>query len=220
MVLSVQIQTCTSIRKIDMMVRNTFFRDILTIEECNSLRDKILEFEKQKSSSPIEQEVIRFGNNKCSIYKPLLQIGIEESFRNNLVQKLTSTINKEYPEKIKFSHSFATIYRNGAHLDLHNDGLNYDITLTVNIGGLENWAIKVSKVLVDEKITVNESLKDKYPYINFEFFRKKENHEEFFIPRGSGIACYARKTPHWREVLNCNDDEYVIQMLFHWTFIR
>ena len=181
--------------------RHVFFENLLSVEECDSLNTAFLNHIKSGWNF---RDVI--GN--C-MRDPFKYFRLNE---DQIVHRLTEFIQSEYPEKIKYSHSYLRLYPNNSILKPHTDKKGLDITLSVNIGGLESWPIHISNVYAEKEVDyfTNKEVDPKF----------KESVSSFLTPKGCGVACYARKYPHWRDQLICDPREYVLQIFYHWTFIE
>ena len=204
--MSVQVRPVAPIYKRMRTPKNLFLENILSHEECDTLNYKYL--------NHIQNGWKGYGYDSrtkgISLSSPSKVLDIDDSL---IVKRLTESIEANFTEKLEYSHSFLRFYKNDSHLLLHTDRKGLDITLTVNIGGLENWPIHISNVYTDESIDLafsdDQSVGLKY----------KEDYSSFLIPKGCGVACYAKNFPHWREKLVCNDNEYVLQIFYHWTIV-
>jgi hypothetical protein len=199
--------------------KHVFLENVITKEECDKLNTL---FVKHVKDGWQYRDVI----GSC-MSNPFRYFHLNE---NAIVYRLTQCIQKNFPEKVKYSHSFIRMYENNSILNLHTDRKGLDITLTVNIGGLENWPIHISNIYSDQtmdayadrsfvqhdylKQAVRDSEKSDFDREKF-----KEDYSTFLTPKGCGVACYSGNFPHWRDRLICAPDEYVLQIFYHWTFI-
>lgn len=184
--------------------KNIFFENILTREEYETFTTKYLEYIKNGwDGYPHDSHV------GISIGEPFKSLDIDDT---SVIPRLTELMEKSFGEKIKYSHSYGRLYKNGAELWQHVDRGTLDITLSVNVGGLENWPMHISNVYTNESISFQSN--DHPGGLKY-----KEDYVTVYTPRGSGVACYAHHFVHWRDKLVCNDDEYVLQIFYHWTII-
>jgi hypothetical protein len=83
----------------------------------------------------------------------------------------------------------------------------------VNIGGIDTWPIYISTIKNRKYMNTgwftDETLIDTH----------KKEFLTFITPIGSGVSCCGKVFPHWRDKLLCSDDEYVLQIFFHWRLI-
>ena len=204
--MSVQVRPVAPIYKGMRAPKHIFLENILSHEECDILNLKYLNHI-QNGWKGYEYDTRTKGISLSDPYKVL---EVDDSL---IIKRLTETIETNFAEKVKYSHSFLRLYKNDSHLLLHNDRKGLDITLSVNLGGLENWPIHISNVYAEKQIdltyTTDHSIGAKY----------KEDYSSFLTPKGCGVVCYAKDFPHWREKLVCNDDEYVLQIFYHWSIL-
>lgn len=185
--------------------KNIFFENILTQEECETFTNKYLEYIRNGwNGYPHDSHV------GISIAEPFKSLEIDDTI---VIPRLTSAIENAYGDKIKYSHSYGRLYKNGAELWQHIDRSTLDITLSVNVGGLETWPMHISNVYTDQSISFQSN---DHP----EGHKYREDYTTVFTPKGCGVACYAHHFVHWRDKLVCNDDEYVLQIFYHWTIIE
>jgi hypothetical protein len=186
-------------------IKNIFIENALTHEDCDIVTSAYLNYIKNGWNGYPHDTYVGI-----SIGEPFKSLGIDDS---EIVQRLTHFTKTNFPEEIKYSHSYGRLYRNGAQLWPHTDRETLDITLTINVGGLETWPIHISNIYTED--VVNCKSQDEPIGLKY-----KENYESFLLPKGSGVICYAHNYTHWREELVCNDDEYVFQIFYHWTIIE
>jgi hypothetical protein len=191
--------------------KNIFYKDLFTEEECLKIKNEF--FYAMHNGAPNADSGDKMYNDDVTNGS----FGITD-FPESLkyVDHLTEMISKDFQIenwKIEFENSFIRIYKNGCHLKLHNDRKELDITLSVNIAGIEDWALNISNVMY--KTWRADYQWDIYS-TDTEIY--KTNFTSYKIPNGCGIACYGRSYPHWRDTLVCKDDEYVIQLFYHWSY--
>lgn len=196
-----------------------FLENIIPLEHCVLLEKRSLEFLKQ---FPNDTEAFKYfhTHNRVDIGYAYEKFKIFDSLDeyNKFFDGLTKKMESIFDEKLKFSHNFYRIYYNNSRLMPHIDKPGLDITLTVNIGGLQDWKIFFAEhTLPDDFIKMYSQQKfDEY----VDLMQHTKKYRSFETPRGSGVVCYARKTPHWRETLICNEHEYMAQIFFHWTIVN
>jgi hypothetical protein len=126
-----------------------------------------------------------------------------------ILKDLKDNIKYYYNEQAHFSHSFARIYYNNSILPIHIDDPKFDVTFSINIGGLDNWAFYVSNIELQQY----SNLKTRDEQMNV--FSK--DCDSFFIKRGSAVLTHGRKYPHWRNQLQCSEGDYMLQLFLHFT---
>jgi hypothetical protein len=150
----------------------------------------------------------------------LLPIDVFRRFPNidsdGIINRITQIIQNNYPDTVLFSHIYIRSYYNNSILPLHTDKNGLDITLSVNIGGIEDWVMNISnfksRFEFNEKHPLDANSK------NIDIFKSK--FASFVTEKGCGCSCYGAIYPHWRDKLVCRDDEYVLQMFFHWKILN
>lgn len=94
---------------------------------------------------------------------------------------------------LKPSASYVRLYQRGSVLRKHLDRPDLEHTLSITLGktASADWPL-----LAEDRHKKTISL---------------------IVPVGAGAMLSGRQLPHWREPLECNDDEYVVQLFFHWS---
>lgn len=120
---------------------------------------------------------------------------------------LTDIIQKDFGREYIYSHSYARMYLKGGVLRPHIDKRDLDITLTVNIYSTVDkiWPIYASDTIYTG---------DRFSDIDANTL---PNHHKFNIGPGQGAAILGTTHPHWRDTLECGEDDYYIQVFYHWT---
>jgi len=97
--------------------------------------------------------------------------------------------------RMKPANTYARVYYKGGLLRKHIDrnGLDYTMSITLfsNVG--RDWPLWCKDLNGDEV--------------------------PLTIPRGAGGIMYGTKMLHWRNLLECEEDQFVVQMFFHWSFV-
>jgi len=179
--------------------KNVYVENILSKEECDLLNTLFLNHIQRGWK-------VRDDIGSC-MNDPFRYFRLNE---NQIVQRLTEFIKNNFPEKIKYSHSFLRLYKNNSSLNPHTDREGLEITLSINIGGLENWPIHISNVYSEKSILDGEELHPRF----------REDFSSFLTPKGCGVVCYAGSFPHWRDRLICDPEEYVLQIFYHWSILK
>lgn len=127
----------------------------------------------------------------------------------DLLPYVHNIVTKDYGE-IYFQNTYTRIYRNTNTLKCHTDRKDLDVTISICVFSnlTFEWPIFISNVQInhpwDNNLPIHEYKADATSYIT---------------PVGSGVACLGIKNPHWRETLNCNEDQMVIQTFYHWKYM-
>lgn len=111
-----------------------------------------------------------------------------------MLDKFLPLAEEKIGSKLKKANPYIRIYRNGSTLNAHIDREGLDVTISV-------------------------CLFTNIKYM-WELIAKNEDGSLVKYPTILGHACImtGRLMEHWREPLQCNDGEYVIQMFLHYTF--
>jgi len=187
-----------------------FLENVLTEKECDIIQTAYLNYIENGWKGTYDD---RAQKNSISISHPYKNLKLN-SIHDHIDRRITPLIKKYFKDTIEYSHAYLRLYKNGSFLPMHNDRNKLDITLSVNIAGIQNWPLHISNIeceKFDNIYTTNdEVLVEKI----------KKNHSSFLTPRGSGVVCYAYKYPHWRDELVCEDHEYVLQLFYHWEILN
>lgn len=187
--------------------RNFFYKDIFTQEECLEIKDEFF--------SLLENAGVN-NQDYPSLYDGAIgYTNVPSTIKSEYLDRMLRLIEKDFYRqdwKIIFENSYTRLYKKDSYLSIHNDRPGLEITLSINIAGIEDWKLNVSNVMY-------ETWRADYswdPYSDPEKYKK--DFTSYITPRGSGIACYGRSYPHWRDPLICKDDEYVVQLFYHWSY--
>ena len=187
-----------------------FLENILPPDHCYEIERAFLDHIENGYKN--EEEELKNNTGNVGIYAPYKQIPKLNHFLKDrdtpksFFNILTDTIKKYYKEPIQYKNSYLRVYYNNCSLPIHIDRKNLDITLSVNVGGVQDWPIHISNI----KKTNGETFEDEMVY--------RSDYETYLIPKGCGVVCYGNY-PHWRDKLNCKENEYMMQIFYHWTFI-
>lgn len=124
------------------------------------------------------------------------------------VDRITKRIQEQYPGAV-FSNTYTREYRKGSVLALHTDRPGLDLTLSICLEKSipRAWPLNVSKVTYGKDVWETDT--DPTPY--------RASYDSYDMPEGVGAMCEGRKYPHWRDALECADDERVVCVFYHWT---
>lgn len=187
-----------------------FFENIIPLDHCIELENAFFKFIKDGNENTPDE--VKYMNNSMAVFAPyktipeLKHVFEKHNTPESLFNRLTNEIKKNFNDRIEFRNSYLRIYYNDSDLPIHVDRKMLDITLSVHVGGLESWPLHISNIKRYEGGVIENA--EEY----------KKDSKPFYIPRGSGVACYG-KYPHWRDKLVCNQNEYVMQIFYHWTII-
>jgi len=175
----------------------------LTQEECSILEKSFFNYIKQTNCNEEKDGVL---NNTEGFVAPFKTLNISG---NVIFNRLSVIVNEQYNNYV-YSHSYIRIYKNSSYLKAHTDGPGRDLTLTVNVGGVEDWPIFFSNITLNHHLIPREE--------NYEETLKslKKDCYSIVTPRGYGYLADGLHHPHWRDPLQCKDEEYVLQLFFHW----
>lgn len=111
----------------------------------------------------------------------------------NMLQKYLPIAQQNAGIKLKLANPYIRIYRNGSTLNPHNDrdGLDWTISVCLFSNINYNWPLIVKDT--DGKLT------------------------EYPTKLGYASLVSGHILEHWREPLQCEENEYVIQMFLHYT---
>lgn len=174
------------------------YKQILSADDCKFLADILLEKFRKGELLP-DARITNISNGEISI--PAV---------DSFVGELEKYIKADYGNDIKFVNSYSRVYQNNSLLKPHVDRLPLDVTLSLcvyNDTGVD-WPIHVSNCFVEKNWkadTSNPSLSD-----------VKANANSYYTNVGDAVACLGNRNPHWREVLECPKDRYLIQIFYHW----
>jgi hypothetical protein len=190
----------------------------LTIEECKTIENRFLQFIAQNPDSNDDENDrketnFKYHENSFGLFLPLVNLSIDSS---KIISRLNRIINQKYSNFV-YSHAYLRNYYNGSYLRTHIDREGLDLTLTVNVAGIDTWPIHVSKSSLEELSLKHGDTLNPLDS-NFKEICKKisKNIDTITTPRGCGLLIDGRNYPHWRETLHCEEHEYFMQIFFHW----
>lgn len=109
------------------------------------------------------------------------------------LKRFTPLVIEKSGRNLKPANPYCRIYNNESTLHPHRDreGLDWTVSVCLFTNLNHTWPLIV----------------------------KKENGNliQFATTSGEGNLVAGRMLEHWREPLQCGDDEYVVQMFLHWT---
>jgi hypothetical protein len=198
-----------------MQSKNIFFPNLFTKTECSEIYSAFKHLLDngwyEKFIQSMKSEAPLYFSKDWQYYNAVGNANLPATL--NHVDRLTELIEEEYQCKTSFLNSYIRLYESDSHLLIHTDREGLDITLSINIWGLENWALNISNVYY-------ETWRADY---NWDEFCDKEQYKKdytpFITPKGSGVSCYGRNFPHWRDTLVCKDNEFVVQLFYHWSIV-
>ncbi len=123
------------------------------------------------------------------------------------VGKLTQMVREKYPTA-KFANTYTRCYRKGSILGIHTDRSELDITMSVCLEKRPDrlWPLNISNKRWYGDWDVHT---DPVPF--------KSDFYSVNAEVGEGAFCEGKKYPHWRDPLDCDDDERAVYAFYHWT---
>lgn len=111
------------------------------------------------------------------------------------LRELTPRLEQELGVSMKPANSFARIYYNNGTLHRHTDrqGLDYTMSITLFNNINKEWPLWCIDKTGDEV--------------------------PIHIEQGDGGMMLGTTMTHWRDDLVCEEDQYVVQMFMHWSFV-
>ena len=182
-----------------------FYDQILDRTECEYIKNSFFNLLNSNDASIDKEDYnTHYVDNVKSIYD------LRESLK--FVPKIHSRIIRDYGNDYEFNNTFIRIYYNNSYLTHHTDRKDLDITLSINIDSTldEDWPMYVSNILYNKE--------------SWDGLEKKDRYEKDCSPHitkvGDGLAIYGRKHVHWREKLVCREDQYFLQIFYHFKRVR
>jgi hypothetical protein len=163
-----------------------FLPNLLSRSECKNLLE-IFEIEKKITASE-DVSTIRSATKNSYGFRP-----ISNDF-NVYLDKLKPNIIKFNPHITKLINvnTFVREYRNKSFLEKHNDRKDISITMSICL-----------ESTIEKEWPLNALIRDKV-----------KSHS---TNAGDGILLFdADKITHWREELNCDHSQRVVQFFLHW----
>ena len=167
-----------------------FFENILTEEQCLNFAAKMLSLQEDNK---LHYEG-KTANQPNAFYDNSFGVGAIPEMEQAL-RDMQPRVEEELQVKMKVANSYARIYYNGGTLNRHTDrkGLDYTMSITLFSNLDKDWPLWC-KDLEGNEIPLN-------------------------IPMGWGGMMLGTTMEHWREPLACEENQYVIQLFVHWSFI-
>ncbi len=163
-----------------------YIKDVLTKEQRIRLASIMLNM-KEQNQLVFEGAV----NGVPSEYYNTSFGGNHPEFEQAL-REVQPRIESELNVKLNPKNSFARIYYNGGSLKRHTDreGLEYTLSLTLYSNLDTDWPLWcIDKT--GQEVPIN-------------------------IYSGDGAIILGTTLTHWRETLECKDDQFVVQLFMHW----
>jgi alkylated DNA repair dioxygenase AlkB len=111
------------------------------------------------------------------------------------LKQLTSKIVKLSDKEIRPETVYTRAYFNGSRLKRHQDRKHLDLSLS---------------------ICTFKSIQQEWPL----YIEKNDGSVETYTTEpGDGVLFQGRRYWHWRDDLNCSDEQLVLQTFFHWRVI-
>jgi len=177
---------------------NFFYYDLFSPEDCKAMSDEM--FMLYKHNRLAKDETVYTSGSMGAF-------NLNSTFAH--LPRIEKRIKSNYGDNIKFENTFSRIYQNGNDLKIHTDRPGLDITLSAclytNLD--QDWPIYVSNDTVDG---IWDNVVDPDIY--------KRDYKVYSTPVGTGVACLGTRSPHWRDTLVCRNDQYVVQVFYHWSF--
>lgn len=183
---------------------NIFFENILSKEECQRIESAYFNYLRKNGVSDdtvIYHDLDYLKDKLHGICYPFKVFDMMD-----IPFKIDEAVKSRYKESLVFNRSFLRIYYKDSYLPIHTDKDDLDLTLTINIGGIEDWPIYISNIETNDWKMASGPGSEVY----------KTDYETIITPKGSGVCCYGKRFPHWRDILVCNENDYVIQLFCHW----
>lgn len=185
--------------------KNIFYKNLLSRDACEEIKISFLKTIEQPFFKNLDNLTLTPNSTGC--------MNLPETLKYK--DKILEIIRKDYQKEnwnIEFENSYIRIYKKNSCLNMHTDRPELDITLTLNIDGIQDWALCISNVMY-------ETWRADYSWDDYTDLTKYEkDYNTYITPRGCGVASYGKSYPHWRYPLVCKDDEYVIQLFYHWSY--
>jgi hypothetical protein len=168
-----------------------FFENILAEEQCLNFSAKMLSL-REDNKLYYEGKTVDKPN---AFYDNSFGIGSVPEMEQ-VLRDMQPHIENELQVKMIPANSYARIYYNGGTLQPHVDrkGLDYTMSITLFSNIDNDWPLWCEDL--------------------------QGNNVPLVIPRGWGGIMLGTTMKHWREPLVCRDDQYVIQLFVHWSFLN
>lgn len=181
------------------------YNNILTNVECERIHNSFFAMINSNDSNLDYEE-----KNKYYVKNVVGTYDLKESLP--LADRILQKISMDYGFDYAFNNTYIRLYKNESFLTQHVDRPNLDITLSVNISSTTktDWPIFVSDILY----------KKEHWDPNDDFEQYKRSSKSYTTKKGDGIAIFGRKHVHWREPLVCGENEYILQIFYHFKKVR
>lgn len=167
-----------------------YFENILTEDQCFRFASKMLSL---REDNKLHYEG-KTEDKPNAFYDNSFGVGSVPEMEQAL-REVQPRVEEELQVKMTPANSYARIYYNGGTLNRHVDRKGLDYTMS---------------------ITLFSNLDKIWPF----WCKDLEGNEiALEIPQGWGGIMLGTTMQHWREPLVCNDDQYVIQLFLHWSFV-
>ena len=191
------------------MFLNIEYKNLLTKKECKEIADEFKELIKNNMANVEPTSPIAKSMAHIDYVDTNGSIGYLNSKKSlKYVKKIEDRILKDYDDSVKFSNTYIRKYGRGTVLVPHVDKPGLDLTLSLTVDGITNWPLCVSNIIFED-LDLSAATSPKY----------RKNYKKYYTNVGDGVACYGRNVVHWREQLDCQEDEYLIQIFYHWSFV-
>jgi hypothetical protein len=174
--------------------------NILTLQECKEI---------EESLKSIENKNIEKGGfcaNSVGYYNAPETLKYVDRFESLI---------KSTGVNIAFENTYTRSYKVGSFLKIHTDRKNLDFTISLCIKKDVNWPLNISSKRI--YIPDNES-GGWNPILEPDYWAK--DFVAFDNDPGDAVLAEGRKYPHWREQIECNDDQENIYAFYHWRQIK
>lgn len=173
------------------------FKSVLTIEECAEIEHAMV------TAKNLNPENNSYHTKTWGYYD------LPQTLK--YIDRILSFASQEYPNKVKFANTYTRIYTKGSGLKIHTDrkGLDITVSLCVKKGSYGPWPLHVSM----EKHTG--------PWKNdIDLTKYTNDYLSADLDVGDMVATEGTLSPHWRDPLDCADEQTSIYSFFHWTYIN
>ena len=164
---------------------------VFTNAECKEI---ITAFDKSKK---IDEKIRSSYKNSFGVYNLAPTLAYAD--------RVTDLVKKQYP-KIKFANTYTRSYHQLGSLMIHTDRDGLDVTLSACLQDDDKlqWPLRISSKTTDMKLSDDEY---------------KADYTDVFMDAGYGAVMEGRKYPHWREPLDCGDEQRALFVFYHWTYV-
>jgi hypothetical protein len=168
-----------------------YFENILTDDQCIDFAAKMLSL---KEDNRLFYEG-KTNTQPHAFYDNSFGIGSVPEMEA-MLRDIQPKIEDELEIQMVPANSYARIYYNGGTLNAHVDrpGLDYTMSITLFSNLDTDWPLWCEDL--------------------------QGNSVPLIIPRGWGGLMLGTTMKHWREPLICKEDQYVIQLFVHWSFVK